>query len=162
MKDARDALFVAQRSDGTLIRRPMSPHLQVYRLQMSMVLSGANRISGIVSSLGTLLLVWWLVAAASGPAGFDTVQRVIGNPFGMIVLFGWTVALVFHFAAGMRHLAWDAGYGFGKPVYQKTSLIIIAATVILTLLIWAIGLSVWTHGASSAPAAPASAAVSGS
>ena len=156
MKDARDALFVAQRSDGKLVRRPMSPHLQVYRLQLTMVLSGANRISGIVSSLGTLLLVWWLVAAASGPAGFDTVQRVVGNPLGMIVLFGWTVALVFHFVAGLRHLAWDAGYGFTKPVFQKTSLIIVAATVILTLLIWAIGLSLWTHGA------PVPAAVSGS
>lgn len=145
MKDVRDALFVAQRSDGTLVRRPMSPHLQVYRLQLTMVLSGANRISGIVSSLGTLLLVWWLVAAASGPAGFDTVQRVVGNPFGMIVLFGWTAALVFHFAASLRHLAWDAGYGFAKPVFHKTALITIAATVILTLLIWAIGLSLWTH-----------------
>lgn len=143
MKDVRDALFVAQRSDGTLVRRPMSPHLQVYRFQMSMFLSIANRITGVASSFGTLLLVWWLVAAASGEAAFATVQKVVGNPFGMIVLFGWTVALVYHFVASLRHLGWDAGFGFAKPTYRKTGIASIVATVVLTALIWAVGFSLW-------------------
>jgi succinate dehydrogenase / fumarate reductase cytochrome b subunit len=144
MKDVRDALFVAQRTDGTLVRRPLSPHLQVYRFQLSMFLSISNRISGVAASLGTLLLVWWLVAAASGPASFETVQRVIGNPIGMIVLFGWTLALVFHTVSGLRHLAWDAGYGFSKASFNRTGPVVIAATLVLTLVIWAIGLSLWS------------------
>jgi succinate dehydrogenase / fumarate reductase cytochrome b subunit len=156
MKDVRDALFVAQRSDGTLVRRPMSPHIQVYRFQLSMFLSIANRVAGVISSLGTLLLVWWLVAAASGPGSFGTVQRVVGHPVGMIVLFGWTLALVFHFFSGLRHLAWDAGYGFGKDVFNRTGPMVVAATIVMTLLIWAIGFSLWTHGG------PAPAPVAGS
>ena len=147
MKDVRDALFVAHATDGKLVRRPMSPHLGVYRLQLSMVLSGLYRISGIAISLGTLLLVWWLVAAASGPKPFGLVQDVVANPFGMIVLFGWTLALVFHTVGGLRHLAWDAGYGFAKDVYNRTGPIVIAVSVLLTLLIWVIGFVLWRHGA---------------
>ena len=145
MKDVRDALFVAQRTDGTLVRRPMSPHLQVYRFQLSMFLSIANRIAGVAASLGTLLLVWWLVAAASGPAAFDTVQRWVGNPLGLLVLFGWTLALVYHFVAGLRHLAWDAGYGFAKASFNKAGPIAIVVTLVATALIFGIGLSLWSH-----------------
>jgi succinate dehydrogenase / fumarate reductase, cytochrome b subunit len=158
MKDVRDALFVAHRSDGTLVRRPMSPHLQVYRFQTSMALSIGNRLSGVAVSVGTLLLVWWLVAAASGPAAFDTVQRFIGSPIGLLLLFAWTVGLVFHTVNGLRHLAWDAGYGFRLPEVRRNNLLIIAATVVLTLLIWAIGLSLWA-GAPTATSDAAPAAV---
>ena len=156
MTDHRDALFVAQSSNGQLVRRPMSPHLGIYRLQLSMVLSGAYRVSGIACSLGTLLLVWWLVAAASGPGAFSTVQRWVGNPIGLVVLFGWTAGLVFHTVGGLRHLAWDAGYGFSKPVFNITGVIVVATTVVLTLLIFGIGLSLWLgHGAVAAPASAA-------
>ena len=150
MKDVRDALFVAQASDGRLVRRPLSPHRGIYRLQLSMVLSGAYRVSGLACSLGTLLLVWWLVAAASGPGAFATVQRVVGNPLGLLVLFGWTAGLVFHTVGGLRHLAWDAGYGFSKPVFNRNGVILVVATVLLTLLIFGIGLSLWTHAAPAA------------
>ncbi len=147
MKDVRDALFVAQRSDGTTVRRPMSPHLGIYRFQLSMFLSIGNRISGVASSFGTLLLVWWLVAAASGPSAFATVQRVVANPIGLIVLFGWTAALVFHTVGSLRHLAWDAGYGFAKATFNRTGIVVVAVSILLTLMIWAIGVSLWTHGA---------------
>ncbi len=150
MKDVRDASFVAQSSDGRLVRRPLSPHLGIYRLQLSMVLSGAYRMSGLACSAGTLLLVWWLVAAASGPGAFRTVQYWVGNPIGLLVMFGWTLALVYHTVAGLRHLAWDAGYGFSKPVFNRNGVIIVAATLILTLAIYGIGLSLWTSGASAA------------
>ncbi len=149
MKDVRDASFVAQRSDGGLVRRPLSPHLGIYRFQLSMALSIGNRISGVASSFGTLLLVWWLVAAASGASAFATVQAVVANPIGLIVLFGWTLALVFHTVAGLRHLAWDAGYGFGKAALNRTGLVVVVASLVLTLLIWAIGVSLWTHGVPS-------------
>ena len=150
MKDVRDASFVAQSSNGQLVRRPLSPHLGIYRLQLSMVLSGAYRMSGLACSLGTLLLVWWLVAAASGPKAFATVQYWVGNPIGLLVLFGWTLALVYHTVAGLRHLAWDAGYGFSKPVFNRNGVIIVVATVVLTLIIYGIGLSLWAGGASAA------------
>ncbi|WP_428391265.1 succinate dehydrogenase, cytochrome b556 subunit [Lichenicoccus sp.] len=143
MKDVRDALFVAQRSDGTLTRRPMSPHLQVYRPQLTSVLSIANRMSGIAISFGTLLLVWWLVAAASGPKPFAVVQAVIANPFGLIVLFGWTLALMYHFFGGLRHLAWDAGRGFSLAATYRSGWAAVIGTVVMTVLVWAIGLSLW-------------------
>lgn len=143
MKDIRDAQYVAHRSDGTIVRRPMSPHLQVYRPQLTSVLSIANRLTSIAISAGTLLLVWWLVAAASGPRAFATVQHVIANPIGLLVLFGWTVSLVYHFFAGIRHLVWDSGHGFSLPATHRSGWITVAATVAVTGLIWAIGLSLW-------------------
>jgi succinate dehydrogenase / fumarate reductase cytochrome b subunit len=143
MKDVRDALFVAQKSDGTLVRRPMSPHLQVYRPQLTSVLSILNRLTGIATSFGTLLLVWWLVAAASGPGPFATVQHVIANPFGLLVLFGWTVALLYHFFGGIRHLVWDSGHGYSLPATHRSGWAAVIATVACTILIWAIGLSLW-------------------
>ncbi len=149
MKDVRDALFVAHATDGRLVRRPMSPHLGVYRLQLSMVLSGMYRISGIVSSIATLLLVWWLVAAATGPKSFAVVQRVVANPLGLLVLFGWTLAVVFHTVGGLRHLAWDAGYGFAKDVFNRTGPLVIAVSVVLTLVIWVIGFALWHHAAAA-------------
>ncbi len=154
MKDVRDALFVAQRTDGTLVRRPMSPHLQVYRFQLSMFLSIANRIAGVAASLGTLLLVWWLVAAATGPAAFATVQGWVGSPLGLLVMFGWTLALVYHFVAGLRHLAWDAGYGFAKASFNAIGPIAVVVTLLLTALVFGAGLLLWSH----APALAANAA----
>jgi succinate dehydrogenase / fumarate reductase, cytochrome b subunit len=143
MKDVRDALFVAQRSDGTRIRRPMSPHLQIYRPQITSTLSILNRASGIATSIGTLLLVWWLVAAASGPKPFATVQHFLANPIGLILLFAWTLALLYHFFGGLRHLAWDAGWGFSLRATHRSGWAAVIATLAGTVLIWAIGLSLW-------------------
>jgi len=143
MKDVRDALYVAQRSDGTRVRRPMSPHLQVYRPQITSTLSILNRASGIATSAGTLLLVWWLVAAASGPGPFNTVQRFVGSWIGLLLLFAWTVSLLYHFLGGLRHLGWDWGYGYSLPATHRSGWAAIIGTVALTILIWAIGLSLW-------------------
>ena len=140
MKDVRDALMVARTSDGKLIRRPLSPHLQVYRLQITSVLSILNRASGLAVSVGTLLLVWWLVAAASGPIAFARVQWFIGSWLGMLMLFGWTVALFYHLFAGIRHLAWDAGYGYDLPTTYATGWAVVAATGVATVLVWIAGL----------------------
>ncbi len=142
MKDVRDALLVAHTSEGKLIRRPLSPHLQVYRPQLTSVLSIMNRVTGIAISVGTALLVWWLVAAASGPSAFDRVQSFIGSPLGLFVLFGWTASLMYHFWGGIRHLVWDAGYGYELPQVHASGWAVVVATVVSTLLVWVAGLLV--------------------
>lgn len=145
MKDVRDALMVAYNSDGKTVRRPLSPHLQIYTPQMTSILSIMNRVTGIAVSVGTLLLVWWLVAAASGPGAFDTVQSFIGSPVGLFVLFGWTVSLFFHFFNGIRHLGWDAGFGFDLPQTYATGWAVLIATAASSVLVWAVGLWLLGH-----------------
>jgi succinate dehydrogenase cytochrome b subunit len=139
MKDVRDALMIAHNSDGKLVRRPLSPHLQVYRPQLTSILSIMNRVTGLAISAGTLMLVWWLVAAATGPSAFDRVQWFVGTPVGLFMLFGWTASLFYHFFNGVRHLAWDAGYGFELPQTHVSGWAAIVATVVATVLTWAAG-----------------------
>jgi succinate dehydrogenase / fumarate reductase cytochrome b subunit len=135
--------MVARNTDGTLIRRPLSPHLQVYRWPVSMALSILHRITGVGLGLGTLLLAWWLIAAAVSDDAFGGVQWFLATPIGMLVLFGWTLALCFHFFSGIRHLVWDAGYGFEQPWYDRSGWAVVIATVAAALLLWIIGLAVW-------------------
>src|SRR3546814_2392413 len=86
--------------------RPLSPHLQIYRPQISSVLSILHRATGIALAVGTLLLVYWLTAAAAGPEAFSTAQALIGSFIGRLFLFGWSFALFYHLGNGIRHLAW--------------------------------------------------------
>jgi succinate dehydrogenase / fumarate reductase cytochrome b subunit len=143
VKDVRDALMVARTSDGRLIRRPLSPHLTDYRLQFSTILSGLHRITGVALGIGTLLLTWWLVAAATSPEAFATVEWFIGSPIGLLMLFGWTFSLFFHLCNGIRHMAWDLGLGFEKAQYHATGQAVVAASAILTVVAWIIGLVIW-------------------
>ncbi len=143
MRDVRDALMVARNTDGKLVRRPLSPHLQVYRWPVSMALSIAHRISGVGLGVGTLVLTWWLVAAATSDTAFATVQSFLGSALGILLLFGWSAALIFHLFSGIRHLVWDAGYGFDAPDYNTTGWAVVIATVVVTVLVWAVGLMVW-------------------
>lgn len=122
--------------------RPLSPHLQIYRWQWTMALSILHRATGVALSVGTLLLTWWLVAAAVGPSAFAKAQGFIGSGLGMLMLFGWTFALFYHMAAGIRHLVWDAGYGFDLQSAEKGAYIVVGAAAGLTVLTWVIGLSV--------------------
>lgn len=122
--------------------RPLSPHLQIYRWQWTMALSILHRATGVALSVGTLLLTWWLVAAAIGPSAFAKAQGFIGSGLGMLMLFGWTFALFYHMAAGIRHLVWDAGYGFDLQSAEKGAYIVVGAAAGLTVLTWVIGLSV--------------------
>ena len=140
MKDVRDALMVAYTSEGKTVRRPLSPHLQIYTPQLTSILSIMNRVTGIALSAGTLLLVWWLVAAASGPDAYDTVQGFVASPIGLFVLFGWTASLFFHFFNGIRHLAWDAGFGFDLPQTYASGWAVVIATAVSSVLVWAVGL----------------------
>ena len=142
MPDARDALMIGQDSQGRTVRRPLSPHLQVYRPQITSALSVFHRITGIWVSAGTLLLVWWLVATASGPDAYARVQGFINSVIGWLLLFSWTLALFYHFFAGLRHLAWDAGYGFEKREYHMSGMAVVIAALVCTVLVWIIGLAV--------------------
>ena len=121
--------------------RPLSPHLQVYRPQLTSVLSITHRAAGIVLAVGTLLLVYWVVAAASGPAAFATAQAFIRSWFGMLILLGWSVALFYHLSNGIRHLFWDAGYGFALKAAYASGYAVLVATAVLTAVAWTIGCS---------------------
>lgn len=116
--------------------RPLSPHLQVYRPQLTSMLSILHRITGVALAVGTLLLVYWLAAAAGGAESYAVAQGFIGSFFGQLLLFGWTVALFYHLANGIRHLFWDAGYGFELPTVQRSGLAVLAATAVLTVVSW--------------------------
>jgi len=136
MKDVRRADFVARDSAGALIQRPLSPHIGIYRWQITMLSSILNRASGIALSVGSLMLVCWLVAAAAGPARFAAVQDFLHSPLGLLLLLGWTVALFYHLFAGVRHLAWDAGYGFAHKSLNAMSWVVLGATAVSTLVVW--------------------------
>ena len=134
--------MIGHNTAGKLVARPLSPHLQVYRPQLTSILSIMNRVTGIATSVGTLMLVWWLVAAAAGPESFAQVQWFMGTPIGLFMLFGWTAALFYHFFGGLRHLAWDAGWGFDLERTHLTGWLAIGATLAATLLVWIAGLIV--------------------
>jgi len=121
--------------------RPLSPHLQVYRLPLSAILSVLHRATGVFLTLGTLLLVWWLLSVAEGESAYLGAQAVMGSFLGQLVLLGWTFSLFFHLANGIRHLFWDVGYGFDNEVVEKTSLAVIGGAAGLTVLVWIVGLA---------------------
>jgi len=143
VKDVREALSVARNSEGRMVQRPLSPHLQVYRPQITSFTSIMHRATGVALAVGTLLMTWWLVAAATSEDAFATAQWFIGSPVGLLLLFGWTLALVYHLINGIRHLAWDAGAGFDAPQYRQTGYATLIGTAGVTLLLWLIGLVIW-------------------
>lgn len=122
--------------------RPLSPHLQVYRPQLTSVMSILHRITGVGLAVGTLLLVWWLIAVATGPTAFDTVQSFIGSIVGRILLLAWTFALYYHLCNGIRHLVWDTGRGFEISTANASGWLAIVAAVVLTVISWVSGYTV--------------------
>jgi succinate dehydrogenase / fumarate reductase cytochrome b subunit len=122
--------------------RPLSPHLLIYRPQLTSVLSITHRLTGVVLGAGALLLTWWLIAAVEGPESFDEVQSIIGSWWGRLFLFGFTVALFYHLCNGIRHLLWDLGYGLELRSVYRSGWTVVIATVVLTLLSWALGYAI--------------------
>jgi succinate dehydrogenase / fumarate reductase cytochrome b subunit len=116
--------------------RPLSPHLQIYKRTLTMMMSIIHRVTGIALYAGTLLLVWWLSAAATSDAYFATVQAVFGSWIGQIVMFGFTWALVHHTAGGIRHLIWDTGRGFDLPTVENGARIALGSSIVITILLW--------------------------
>jgi succinate dehydrogenase / fumarate reductase cytochrome b subunit len=119
--------------------RPLSPHLQVYKPQLTSILSILHRMTGVALAGGTLLLVWWLIAAATGPAAFNTVQMVIGSWIGRLCLFGWSFALFYHLCNGIRHMFWDMGKGFELPTVAASGWAVVIISFTLTGIAWVWG-----------------------
>jgi succinate dehydrogenase / fumarate reductase, cytochrome b subunit len=123
----------------TQAERPLSPHLQIYKWQLTMAMSILHRGTGLALAGGTIFLVWWLVAAASGDQAFAAADWFLGSWLGLIFLFGWCFSFFFHLCNGIRHLAWDAGYGFEIPTAYASGYVVIAATIVLTLVAFVAG-----------------------
>ncbi|HKW55468.1 MAG TPA: succinate dehydrogenase, cytochrome b556 subunit [Stellaceae bacterium] len=121
--------------------RPLSPHLQIYKPQLTSMLSISHRLTGVALGLGTLFLVWWLIAAATGDAAFATAQAFFGSWLGLLLLFGWTYSFFFHLCNGVRHLMWDSGYGLDLRTTYATGWAVLAASGVLTLVAFGAGLA---------------------
>jgi len=117
-------------------QRPLSPHLQVYRPQVTSVLSIFHRLTGVVLAFAALLLTYWLASAAYGPESFERAQMVMESWFGRLVLFGFTFSLFYHLCNGIRHLGWDLGWGFDLIKLRVTGVLVIIASMGLTVLSW--------------------------
>ena len=116
---------------------PLSPHLQVYRPQLTSVLSITHRATGVFLSLGTVILLYWLVAAALGASAYAEAQARIGSVPSQIVLAAWTFSFYFHLLNGVRHLFWDLGLGFELDTTYRTGYVVVVLTVFMTGLTWA-------------------------
>ena len=116
--------------------RPLSPHLQVYRWQIQMVTSILHRATGVILTVGSLLIVWALLALASGPEAWGDFTGFAGSPLGFLILFGWSWAMAFHLINGIRHLVQDAGLGYRIESFITSSWISVIGSLVLTAIIW--------------------------
>ncbi|HEX4767699.1 MAG TPA: succinate dehydrogenase, cytochrome b556 subunit [Lichenihabitans sp.] len=123
---------------GAAVRhqRPLSPHLQIYRPMLTMMMSILHRITGMALYAGTLLLAWFLIAAAAGPRAFGVASGFMGSWFGLLILFGFSWALFHHLLGGIRHFIWDAGYGMDHPAREYLAQATLAGGLGLTLVVW--------------------------
>jgi succinate dehydrogenase / fumarate reductase cytochrome b subunit len=128
-------------ADTQPVSRPLSPHLQIYRRTMTMMMSIAHRISGAALYLGTLLLAWWLLSVAAGPEVYALFESFISSWLGRLILFGFTWALMHHMLGGIRHFIWDMGKGFSLPVANAMAWMTLVGGFVLTLFVWWIGYS---------------------
>jgi succinate dehydrogenase / fumarate reductase cytochrome b subunit len=125
---------------GLADKRPLSPHLQIYRPMLTMMMSIVHRITGVALYVGTLFLVWYLIALGSGAASFARVSSVYGSFLGLLVLFGFTWALFHHFLGGVRHLIWDLGYGMDHPEREYLAKGTLVGGFAITVLVWILAL----------------------
>ena len=122
--------------------RPLSPHLQVYRWQITMLMSILHRATGVALSIGAFVLAWWLMAVAAGGEQYARAAALVSSPVGMVLLFGFTLAMVYHLLNGIRHLLWDGGWGMDIPEVYRSGYTVFALTAVLTALLWAVALGV--------------------
>jgi succinate dehydrogenase / fumarate reductase cytochrome b subunit len=125
-------------SAETKASRPLSPHLWIYRWHVTMIVSIVHRITGGALYFGTLLLAWWLVALAAGPGPFAFANWVLGSWLGILVMIGFSWALIHHALGGLRHFVWDFGYALDKPARDTISLLNIIGSFALTVILWAV------------------------
>ncbi|MBM0105112.1 succinate dehydrogenase, cytochrome b556 subunit [Steroidobacter sp. S1-65] len=115
--------------------RPLSPFM-MYRWQYSNTLSILHRVTGCALTAGLLLFVYWLVAVASGPEAYAEAQSVFAHPLTRVLLVGFSFAFFYHLLNGIRHLVWDAGYGFEKPRARATGWLVFLGAIVLTAILW--------------------------
>ena len=120
--------------------RPLSPHLQIYRPQLTSIMSISHRATGASLAAGTILLCLWLVALAAGDVWYALAAVVIGHPIGKLILFGYSLALVYHALNGVRHLTWERGIGLTIPAVYRGGQIVLMLTVVITTSLWAMWL----------------------
>ncbi len=132
----------AARPVGQLKPRPLSPHLQIYSWPLTMAASITHRLTGVALAGGMLFLAWWLIAAANSPEDYAIFVRAAEHPIGQIVLFGLVWSLSFHLLNGIRHLAWDLGYGFKVPTARLTAAIVYIFSILLAGGVYAVALMV--------------------
>jgi succinate dehydrogenase / fumarate reductase cytochrome b subunit len=118
--------------------RPLSPHLGIYRWPITMATSIVHRVTGLALAAGTILMCWWLIAIASGPETFNEFTSLAITPLGQVILFGFVWSLSYHMLNGIRHLAWDLGYGFAVPTANMSGMVVIAGSIILAALFFAL------------------------
>lgn len=128
----------ARPAKGHVVQRPLSPHLQVYRPLVNMVMSIVHRITGGALYFGTLILAWWLIAAATGPSYLNYVNGLFATLPGKIVLFGYTWALMHHMLGGIRHFIWDTGRGYDLKTVDLLSWGTLVLSVLFTAAVWAV------------------------
>ena len=119
--------------------RPLSPHLQIYKPMLTMMMSIVHRITGAALYFGMMLIAWWLIAAASGPNAYAYVEWFMGSLIGRLILFGYTWALLHHMFGGIRHLIWDTGHGLEPEARERLTVITLVSSVLLTLVLWIVG-----------------------
>ncbi len=124
----------------TPAERPLSPHLQIYKPQITSVLSISHRATGVALSAGAVFLVWWLVAAATSDAAFADAQWFFGSWLGLLLLFGWTFSFFYHLCNGIRHLVWDTGHGLDLRTTYLSGWTAVGAASALTIIAWIAGL----------------------
>jgi succinate dehydrogenase / fumarate reductase cytochrome b subunit len=131
--------MTAKPSPGSPASRPLSPFMlgQYYRFQLSSVLSFGHRLTGMALSFGTLFLAIWLMSAASGPEAYERFSACARNPLGILLMFGWSWALLYHLCNGLRHLVWDAGYAFEKKQVDAGGWVVVVSSLVLTGVLWA-------------------------
>jgi len=131
--------MMAEAKTTRLKERPLSPHLQIYKPLLTMMMSIVHRITGGALYFGTLLLVWWLIAAAAGPNAYAQVQWFMATLFGRLILFGYTWALIHHMLGGIRHLIWDTGRGFEPGERERLAGATLVGSIALTIILWLFG-----------------------
>ena len=121
------------------VERPLSPHLFIYKPMLTMLMSIVHRITGAGLYFGTLLLAWWLLAAATGPSAYASIGTFMSSLFGRLILFGYTWALLHHMLGGIRHLIWDTGRGFGAHEREWLAIATLVGSIGLTIAVWIVG-----------------------
>jgi succinate dehydrogenase / fumarate reductase cytochrome b subunit len=123
---------------GKLRERPMSPHLSVWRWHITMATSIAHRATGVALYVGALIAAGWAIALAKGPADYAAYKALLASPLGLVVMFGLTVSFFYHLANGIRHLVWDAGFGFELKAANASAVFVFAFTAVASIAVWVI------------------------